>query len=222
MTDKVFQEAGRRCVQGLGAFVGTDDAEYAGQIEERFAKQAEKELRSRVVEREMELTGVVWDVVNSLERNPRSFGSTPELETLYLHLLETILCMQGTPYEAARERVQLACLTEIRALGGTSWETHLRVETHSLDELIQALKAVRILLFPAAIPSVFSVPPDNTPCKVIAGIGLTYDFSDLRILRKYIADGRVTPEDLFSWEGESWQRIGDIVDFKAYFIPGKT
>lgn len=54
--------------------------------------------------------------------------------------------------------------------------------------------------------------------KVRVKIGLVYDFSDIRTLRKYIADGRVTPEDVISHDGSTWVPIGDIPDLDAYFV----
>ena len=54
--------------------------------------------------------------------------------------------------------------------------------------------------------------------KVKVKIGLVYDFSDLKTLRKYIADGRVTSDDAISFDGRSWTTIGDIPDLDAYFI----
>ena len=49
-------------------------------------------------------------------------------------------------------------------------------------------------------------------------IGLVYDFSDIKTLRKYIADGRVTSEDVISHDGATWVTIGDIPDLDAYFV----
>ena len=54
--------------------------------------------------------------------------------------------------------------------------------------------------------------------KVKVKIGLIYDFSDVRTLRKYIQDGRVTDDDLLSQDGTQWLRIGDIPDLDAHFI----
>ena len=54
--------------------------------------------------------------------------------------------------------------------------------------------------------------------KVKVKIGLIYDFSDVRTLRKYIQDGRVTADDLLSQDGAEWLRIGDISDLDAHFI----
>ena len=54
--------------------------------------------------------------------------------------------------------------------------------------------------------------------KVRVKIGLVYDFSDIKTLRKYIADGRVTPEDVISHDGSTWVPIGDIPDLDAYFV----
>jgi len=54
--------------------------------------------------------------------------------------------------------------------------------------------------------------------KVKVKIGLVYDFSDIKTLRKYIQDGRVTPEDAISHDGSTWKTIGDILDLDAYFV----
>ncbi len=54
--------------------------------------------------------------------------------------------------------------------------------------------------------------------KVKVKIGLVYDFSDTRTLRKYIQDRRVTDDDVISWDGLRWTRIGDIEDLDAYFV----
>ena len=54
--------------------------------------------------------------------------------------------------------------------------------------------------------------------KVKVKIGLIYDFSDLKTLRKYIQDARVTPADLISHDGKSWRAIGDIPDLDVYFV----
>ena len=54
--------------------------------------------------------------------------------------------------------------------------------------------------------------------KVRVKIGLVYDFSDIKTLRKYIQDGRVTADDVISHDGATWVTIGDIPDLDAYFI----
>ena len=54
--------------------------------------------------------------------------------------------------------------------------------------------------------------------KVKVKIGLVYDFSDIKTLRKYIQDGRVTPEDVISHNAKDWATIGDIPDLDAYFV----
>jgi len=54
--------------------------------------------------------------------------------------------------------------------------------------------------------------------KVRVKIGLVYDFSEIKTLRKYIADGRVTPEDVISHDGSTWVPIGDIPDLDSYFV----
>ncbi|MBM4366353.1 MAG: zinc-ribbon domain-containing protein [Deltaproteobacteria bacterium] len=57
-----------------------------------------------------------------------------------------------------------------------------------------------------------------TAWKVKVRIGLVYDFSDTRTLRKYIADGRVTPADVISHDGKAWKPIGEIPDLDAFFV----
>jgi predicted Zn finger-like uncharacterized protein len=57
-----------------------------------------------------------------------------------------------------------------------------------------------------------------TTWKVKVKIGLIYDFSDVRTLRKYIQDGRVTSSDVVSWDGKTWKSIGDIPDLDAFFV----
>ncbi len=54
--------------------------------------------------------------------------------------------------------------------------------------------------------------------KVKVKIGLVYDFSDIKTLRKYIQDGRVTPDDAISHDGSTWKTIGDIPDLDAHFV----
>jgi predicted Zn finger-like uncharacterized protein len=54
--------------------------------------------------------------------------------------------------------------------------------------------------------------------KVKVKIGLIYDFSDLKTLRKYITDGRVTTTDVISHDGKNWRVIGDIPDLDAFFV----
>jgi len=54
--------------------------------------------------------------------------------------------------------------------------------------------------------------------KVKVKIGLIYDFSDIRTLRKYIQDRRVTEDDVISWDGARWTRIGDIEDLDSFFL----
>lgn len=54
--------------------------------------------------------------------------------------------------------------------------------------------------------------------KVRVRIGLVYDFSDIKTLRKYIQDGRVTSDDVISHNGQAWVTIGDIPDLDAYFV----
>ncbi len=54
--------------------------------------------------------------------------------------------------------------------------------------------------------------------KVKVKIGLVYDFSDISTLRKYIQDKRVTADDVISYDGAEWVRIGEIPDLDAYFL----
>jgi predicted Zn finger-like uncharacterized protein len=54
--------------------------------------------------------------------------------------------------------------------------------------------------------------------KVKVKIGLVYDFSDIKTLRKYIQDGRVTADDVISHDGQTWVTIGDLPDLDAYFV----
>ncbi len=57
-----------------------------------------------------------------------------------------------------------------------------------------------------------------TAWKVKVRIGLVYDFSDTRTLRKYIADGRVTAADVISYDGKTWKPIGEIPDLDEFFV----
>jgi len=54
--------------------------------------------------------------------------------------------------------------------------------------------------------------------KVKVRIGLIYDFSDIKTLRKYITDGRVTPADVISYDGKAWKPIGEIADLDSFFL----
>lgn len=54
--------------------------------------------------------------------------------------------------------------------------------------------------------------------KVKVKIGLVYDFSDYKTLRKYIQDGRVTASDTLSYDGKTWTAIGDIPDLERHFV----
>lgn len=54
--------------------------------------------------------------------------------------------------------------------------------------------------------------------KVRVKIGLIYDFSDYKTLRKYIQEGRVTSSDLLSHDGKTWTPIGDFPDLEMHFI----
>ncbi|MCO4771088.1 MAG: zinc-ribbon domain-containing protein [Deltaproteobacteria bacterium] len=54
--------------------------------------------------------------------------------------------------------------------------------------------------------------------KVKVAIGLIYDFSDISTLKKYLADKKVTPDDLISHNNSDWTRIGDIEDLEQHFV----
>ncbi len=54
--------------------------------------------------------------------------------------------------------------------------------------------------------------------KVKIKIGLIYDFSDIKTLRKYIQDGRVTQQDVISYDGKLWRALSDIVDLDVFFV----
>jgi TolA-binding protein len=54
--------------------------------------------------------------------------------------------------------------------------------------------------------------------KIRATIGLTYDFSDLSTLKRYIAQGKVGDDDQLSFDGSTWTRLGDIEDLDGHFI----
>lgn len=82
---------------------------------------------------------------------------------------------------------------------------------------------------PARTPPVPEAPPIDVHSldfrrvgipswKVKVKIGLVYDFSDYRTLRKYIQDGRVTPGDHLSYDAETWVPIASIPDLEQYFI----
>jgi predicted Zn finger-like uncharacterized protein len=57
-----------------------------------------------------------------------------------------------------------------------------------------------------------------TTWKVKVRIGLIYDFSDIKTLRKYITDGRVTAADVISYDGKNWKPIGEIPDLDTFFL----
>ena len=57
-----------------------------------------------------------------------------------------------------------------------------------------------------------------TTWKVKVAIGLIYDFSDIATLKKYLADKKVTEDDLISHDGKEWVRIGEIEDLDQHFI----
>jgi len=54
--------------------------------------------------------------------------------------------------------------------------------------------------------------------KVKVAIGLVYDFSDIATLKKYLADKKVTPDDLISHNAKDWVRIGDLDDLDDHFV----
>lgn len=54
--------------------------------------------------------------------------------------------------------------------------------------------------------------------KVKIKIGLIYDFSDIKTLRKYIQDGRVTHADVISYDGKLWKPLGEIADLDIFFV----
>ena len=54
--------------------------------------------------------------------------------------------------------------------------------------------------------------------KVRAAIGLTYDFSDLSTLKRYLAQGKVGDDDELSFDRKSWFRLGDIDDLDDFFV----
>lgn len=54
--------------------------------------------------------------------------------------------------------------------------------------------------------------------KVKIKLGLIYDFSDIKTLRKYISDGRVTAADVISYDGKTWKPIGEIPDLDVFFV----
>jgi len=54
--------------------------------------------------------------------------------------------------------------------------------------------------------------------KVKTGIGLVYDFSDYKTLRKYLKEGRVSSSDTLSHDGEQWTEIKEIGDLETHFI----
>ncbi len=54
--------------------------------------------------------------------------------------------------------------------------------------------------------------------KVKIKIGLIYDFSDIKTLRKYIQDGRVTTQDVISYDGKIWRGLHEIPDLDVFFV----
>ncbi len=57
-----------------------------------------------------------------------------------------------------------------------------------------------------------------TTWKVKVSIGLIYDFSDISTLKKYLADKKVTEDDLISHNAKDWTRIGEIESLDQHFI----
>ena len=54
--------------------------------------------------------------------------------------------------------------------------------------------------------------------KVKTGIGLVYDFSDYKTLRRYLKEGRVSDTDSLSHDGADWTVISEIGDLEVHFI----
>ena len=54
--------------------------------------------------------------------------------------------------------------------------------------------------------------------KVKTSIGLVYDFSDFKTLRKYLKEGRVSQSDTLSHDGTEWTTISDVNDLETHFI----
>jgi tetratricopeptide (TPR) repeat protein len=54
--------------------------------------------------------------------------------------------------------------------------------------------------------------------KVKTSIGLVYDFSDFKTLRKYLQEGRVSQTDALSHDGSHWTPIGEVKDLETHFI----
>ncbi len=54
--------------------------------------------------------------------------------------------------------------------------------------------------------------------KVKTSIGLVYDFSDYKTLRKYLKEGRVSDSDTLSHNGTDWTVISDVGDLEEHFI----
>ena len=57
-----------------------------------------------------------------------------------------------------------------------------------------------------------------TTWKVKTSIGLVYDFSDYKTLRKYLKEGRVSETDTLSHNGDDWSVISDVGDLETHFI----
>jgi len=57
-----------------------------------------------------------------------------------------------------------------------------------------------------------------TTWKVKTSIGLVYDFSDYKTLRKYLKEGRVSDTDTLSHNGDDWSVIGELGDLETHFI----
>ena len=54
--------------------------------------------------------------------------------------------------------------------------------------------------------------------KVKTSIGLVYDFSDFKTLRKYLNEGRVSQSDSLSHDGSHWTAISEVKDLETHFI----
>jgi hypothetical protein len=54
--------------------------------------------------------------------------------------------------------------------------------------------------------------------KVKTAIGLVYDFSDYKTLRKYLKEGRVSESDSLSHNGEDWTVISEVGELEQHFI----
>ena len=53
--------------------------------------------------------------------------------------------------------------------------------------------------------------------RVRKGIGLTYDFHDLALLREYMSEGHVDGNDVISYDAREWVPLRTIPDLAAFF-----